>query len=411
MTARAVTFLFVFTAAVLVQALLGRNPAARAASPKPRVASRSSAITVGGEPAVILARPKPINRSQPQFLGATILPGNGMNVLQIRAYFPGLGDIDVLNSPSLSEAKQTLESKDNAFGNKSFSFGAAILLPYPNRILGKLLPGGKLIRTNIGGKMYDLPANWKGKRPGAELHAMHGLILSAHFQDVKYHNGRAESAISAFLPGGNFDGHWPSKTNVYVRMVLRNQALDVFVTAKNVGDEKLPMAISFHPYLRLPSQNRVQVRLHVPALERVIVNNYDDVFPTGKIVPVKGTPYNFTAPQGAPLGPKLYLDDCFTDLQRDRAGNVVIRLIDPAAKYGLRLTALSPQVHAVQVYDPPDKQFVVIEPQFNLADPFNKKIWGNRNTGMDWLAPGQSVTWHVRLQMFVPGNSSAVAGK
>lgn len=403
MTKYALLFIFLLPAAVIaVQASSGHRSKAKAPKSASR-AAQSAPISIGGEPAVILTRPKPTDQSKPQFLGATILPGNGMNLLQIKAYLPGKGDIDVLNAPDLAGAKDLLENQNDAFGNKSFSMGGAILLPYPNRIRGKLSADGKTIETTIGGKELSLPANWKGKKPGAEIHAMHGLIMSAHFQDVKFHNGPAESTVSAFLNGGNFDGHWPSKTDVSVRMILKNEALDVIVTAKNVGNEKLPMAISFHPYFRFPSGNRAQVKLHLPADMRAVVNNYDDVFPTGKLVSVKGTPYNFTAPGGAALGPTLYMDDCFTDLKRNAAGNAVIDVIDPAAKYGLRITALSPQIKAIQAYAPPDKDFIVLEPQFNLADPFNTKIWGDRNTGMDWLAPGASVSWHVRLELFIPG--------
>src|SRR5690348_795140 len=408
MTERGLAFLFFLIGTVVLQAFAGRTPRPTSSPARPNPAPQSS-VSIGGEPAVALTRPKPVNRSEPQFLGATVLPGNGMNLLQIRAYVPGLGDIDLLDAPDVAGAKDLLENQNDAFGNKSFSMGGAILLPYPNRIRGKLSADGKTVETSIGGKMMELPANWKGKKPGAEIHAMHGLIMSAHFQDVKHQNGAAESSVSGFLEGGNFDRHWPSKTDVAIRMVLKNQALDVIVTAKNVGKEKLPMGISFHPYFRFPSGDRAQARLHLPADERALVNNYDDVFPTGKIVSVKGTPYDFTAAGGAPLGPTLYMDDCFTDLHRNRAGNAVIEIIDPAAKYGLRLTAMSPEIHAIQVYAPPDKKYVVIEPQFNLADPFDKKLWGSRDTGMDWLEPGQSVSWHVRIELFIPKTSSRAA--
>lgn len=366
------------------------------------LSAEASSILIGGEPAVTLVRPKAADKNKPSFLEATVLPGNGMNLLQIRAYLPGKGDINLLSAPSLPGAKDLLENQNDAFGNKSFSMGGAILLPYPNRIRGKLSADGKTIDTMIDGKMMSLPANWKGKKPGAEVHAMHGLIMSAHFEDVKEHNGPTESVVSALLHGGNFDGHWPSKTDVGVRFVLKSDALDIIVTAKNVGNERLPMAISFHPYFHFPSGQRAQARLHVPADMRAIVNNYDDVFPTGKIVPVKGTPYDFTAPQGAALGATLYMDDCFTDVKRNSAGNAVVTIADPAARYGLRLIAMSPEVKAFQVYAPPDKDYIVVEPQFNLADPFNTKIWGKRNTGMVFLQPGQSVSWHVRLELFTP---------
>jgi galactose mutarotase-like enzyme len=47
---------------------------------------------------------------------------------------------------------------------------------------------------------------------------------------------------------------------------------------------------------------------------------------------------------------------------------------------------------------------VAIEPQFNLADPYNQ-IWGKRNNGMVLLQPGQSVSRRVRLELFTPAKS------
>jgi len=58
----------------------------------------------------------------------------------------------------------------------------------------------------------------------------------------------------------------------------------------------------------------------------------------------------------------------------------------------------SPQIKTIQVYSPPTVKFAVVEEQFNFADPFGKE-WHGMNTGMVTLKPGQSVTWHVQLQM------------
>jgi len=63
--------------------------------------------------------------------------------------------------------------------------------------------------------------------------------------------------------------------------------------------------------------------------------------------------------------------------------------------------ALSRHINTVQVYSPLDRKFIAIEPQFNYNDPFGKE-WGNRDTGMVTLPPGQSVTWKVKLELFIP---------
>ena len=129
------------------------------------------------------------------------------------------------------------------------------------------------------------------------------------------------------------------------------------------------------------------------------VDNYDDVFPTGKLLDVKGTKYDFSVPAGKPLE-AIFLDDNFSQLSRT-AGQVVVDLIDPASAYGIHIVGLSPEIKTVQVYAPPDKAFAAIEEQFNFADPFSG-IWKGMDTGMITLPPGKSVTWKVRLELFVP---------
>lgn len=376
--------------------MMAKNTKGGAARPQ------EAGMEMGGVPVVTLTRPRAAHSTRPQFVSATILPGYGMNLLKLKAYWPGKGEIDVISSPSLEEAKATLEDPADAFNNASFTMGAALLLPYPNRIRGKLSADGRTIETIIGGQEISLPANWHGKNPGAEVHAMHGLIYGARFQDVKVENGKAASSVTADLHAGNFEGHWPSQTDVHVETTLRDGALDILVTAKNTGQENLPMAIGAHPYFAIPSGDRSQVTLHIPADERAIVNNYDDVFPTGQIVTVKGTPYDFTSPQGSTLG-ALFMDESFTHLHRNAQGQAVVELVDPAAKYGLRIIAISPQIKAIQVYAPVDKNFVAVEPQFNLGDPYDQKIWGKRDTGIVTLKPGQSVSWHIRVEPFIPG--------
>lgn len=372
----------------------------------PSATPQAQATTIGGAPVATLERPRPKDLSKPQFLAVEIAPGRGMNVLQVKAYIPGKGDVDLIASPSLPEIKQRVEG-DNE--NENFKIAGAILVPYPNRIRGKLSADGKTIEAKVGDKTMLLPANWPENRPGAEKHSIHGLIMNSKFEDVKQENGAAESTLSAVLHAGDFSGRWPSKTDISVQSSLKDDAVEVSVTTKNVGTEPLPMAIGWHPYFAFPSGDRTQARLHLPATERAVANNYDDAFPTGKIVKTKSTDYDFTAADGKALG-TMFLDDCFTSLSRNADGNAVIEVTDPAAKYGLRITALSKEIKSVQVYAPPQKNFVAVEPQFNLADPYSK-IWGKTDTGIVTLKPGESVTWRVKLELFVPQSAPAPATK
>jgi galactose mutarotase-like enzyme len=126
------------------------------------------------------------------------------------------------------------------------------------------------------------------------------------------------------------------------------------------------------------------------------VNNYDEVLPTGAIVPVRA-PYDFSAPEGAELG-GLYLDDCFVDLEK-HDGATVCEAIDPAAGYAVRITSASPHVTAIQTYAPPDRPLVVLEPQFSWADPYGAEWPPGADTGMVSLQPGASASYDVAVEL------------
>lgn len=329
-----------------------------------------------------------------------------MMILQIRARIPSLGEIDLLASPPLDAARMLLESGRDATGatssfpaNVEFSMGDAILVPYANRIRGTPSPDATRITTRVAGQTVTLPANWGGKGAGAERYAMHGLLLGARVHDVHRETTAARDVVRARYDAGDFGGHWPSRTMLDFEYVLTPTRFDISVRATNVGDQPLPMGMGSHPYFRIPSGDRGQARLHVPAHLRALVNDYDEVLPTGELQPVHGTTYDFTAPDGRALG-DMYLDDCFTDLDRSAEGDVVCSITDPAGGIGVRVIGVSRAIRAVQVYAPPSEEYVALEPQFNLADPFGKEWPANVDTGMVILAPGAATEYRVALELF-----------
>ncbi len=223
--------------------------------------------------------------SKPEFLSATILPGRGMNLFQITANVPGKGEIPLFfDLPGQFDTGAT-----TARATASFTGGGAFLVPYPNRIRGKLSADGKTITTEWNGKTLTLPANFKGKKDGAEVHSMHGLILKSQAESLNTETTADGQTQTGIIHAGDFGGHWLSKTDISFTIALTGGAIDATITAKNVGDEPEPMAIGWHPYFAIPSGDRKQARLHVPAEKLALVNNYDDVFPTGKLVAVRPT--------------------------------------------------------------------------------------------------------------------------
>jgi len=360
--------------------------------------SHAQAVTeIGGQKLVTLTRAV-TSKTRPEFTSITLAPGRGMELIQITANFPGKGSIDVLASPDLTAAKQMLDTKDDAFGDLGYRLGAAFLVPYPNRIRGKLSADGKTLTTTWQGHSITLPANNIGKNPGAERHAMHGLILKAKTDEVRIKNVTGGQQVTGVIHAGDFGGHWLSKTDLGFTITLTADAIDVSIVARNVGHDAEPIAIGWHPYFNLPSGDRTQVRIQIPGSELAQVDNYDNVFPTGKLLPVSGQ-YDLRATGGMPLAKNFY-DDNWSKLDW-KNGAITVKVIDPAAHYGVKIQGISPEIKTIQMYAPPAMQFVAIEDQFNFADPFGKE-WDKMDTGMVTLQPGQNTKWHVRLRVFVP---------
>jgi galactose mutarotase-like enzyme len=323
-----------------------------------------------------------------------------MDVFQITADLPGRGETALLESPSLEEASKIFGGPEDQFGNQTFHMGAAFLIPFANRVLGDLPTGDKPVTAQWGQTTLHLIPNFPSTEPDVHHFAIHGMLSSERADHVLNHSIANGGVIEGIFHCGDFHGHWLSQTDVSIRISLTEDEVLLSARARNVGKEAEPMGIGSHPYFRVISGDRAQVRLHVPAASRAAVDNYTDVFPTGAVLPVEGTAYDLRAPEGVAIG-QLSLDDNWTDLNRDPSGAATTLMIDPSGHLGLRLAALSPEVSAIQVYAPRDKSFVAIEDQFNLNDPFGKE-WKGRPNGMVELSPGESVTWKQSLKLFVP---------
>ena len=364
-----------------------------------RVEAQGVQTEIGGEEIVTLTR-KPISKTRPEFTSVTVMPGRGMELLYVTANFPGKGEFQVLRSPDLAMAENLLDHRDNAYGSLSTSMGAAFLVPYPNRIAGSLSSDGKTITTSWQGRTVTLPVD-AGRIPTLdEGVSMHGLIQKDQAEDIRVTDMPGGEQVTGVLRDA-FHGQWFSKTNLVITISLTAEAVDARVVADNVGRHSEPIAIAWHPYLRLPSGQRAQARVRIPAsmVAEKIGNRYWPNLPTGKLLPVAGTRFDLRAPGGVPLG-NNHFDDNWSHLDW-KNGAVTVQVIDPAAHYGVDIEALSPQIRTIQMYSPETAKFVAVEDQYNFVDPFGKE-WHGMNTGMVELKPGQSTRWRVRLHVFVP---------
>ena len=228
---------------------------------------------------------------------------------------------------------------------------------------------------------------------------MHGLIFTDRGQDLQIERTAGGEIATAVIHAGSFGGHWLSETDLHFTFSLTGDAIEEKVTATNIGHEDEPIAIGAHPYFAIPSQDRAQARVHIPAEMLAEITSFKEERPTGELKPVEGTTYDFRGAEGVALDDHA-LDDNFSHLQWTD-GVVNVRLTDPQAHYGIDIEGISPTIKTVQVYSPQGMNFLAVEDQFNFVDPFGKE-WNGMDTGMVTLHPGQSTTWEVRLQLFTP---------
>jgi aldose 1-epimerase len=354
----------------------------------------------GGQEPIMLTRTRLMEDAVPEFLAVTMLPGRGMNTLQIRAYIPGRGEVDLLDSPSLAAAaKQLTGKKADLNGHASLDLGGAFSVPWADRLWAASAQPGAHAAVTWQEHSVDLPA---GETIPLEGGLMLGMASAASNTSTLPDGGQAEASFRSS------NNQWFSKTEVEVTALLSSHTVDFTVTTRNTGDVPEPIGIGWMPRFALLPATRHQMRVRIPGESRVERSERNGV-PTGRLLPVSGTGFDYTAREGAKL-PDRGLDECFADLPQGVLDNgPVAELDDAAAGYRLRLTALSPEIKAIRAVAPADANFVTIGPQFNYPDPLGREWEKSGGSGMVTLAPGQSVQWKVRLEILpLSGDDSAL---
>jgi aldose 1-epimerase len=348
----------------------------------------------GGQSAVTLRRASNAVAGEPEFLSATMLPGRGMNLLQITASVPGKGEVPILLSPSLSDAARVLTGAgEDAYGNVSTTFGAAILAPWAGRLTGTPTSSSSTLESVWEGERLSFPP----AHPGGTISTM-GLMLDRPADSISTDTIPDGQAVTAAYHAGSFSGSWPSAMEITVRTELAGRTLDLTVTEQNSGQVPTPAGIGWHPVFALAG-DRADVRIVIPSITRIDIDRRTNL-PSGKTVMTGGTTADLIRARGTRLD-DVSVNDTYTNLQSGLLGDGPIAEIrDPVAGYGLRLVPLTASIKFMRVEAPAGERWISIEPDTNVDDPFGHE-WANPDdTGIVSLQPGESLQWHVRLEIF-----------
>jgi galactose mutarotase-like enzyme len=360
----------------------------------------------GGQDVVVLERTQIEGGTVPEFLTATLLPGRGLDVLQITAYLPKKGEVKLLASPSLEDAVAMMtDTGADANGAASLETGGPFEAPWAGKISGAVSHDGKNIATSWRGESMNLPVSWHRNGIG---NLTGGFLLKLPSTTITTNVMPDGGEVQAVFNAEDFDGHWPSKTQISAMVQLNSRAIEMKLVARNTGEEPEPMGLGWRPRFAILSADRAGARIRIPSNQRAEMKDPKTGHPSGSLITANDeSEYDFTARNGAKLG-SLSLDDTFVHLRQTLMDSgPIAEFIDPTSGYGLRITALNPNIKAMHVYAPADKDFVSIAPRFNYDDPFGHEWANDEDKGMVVLAPGQSVEWRIRLEIFALGQTEA----
>jgi galactose mutarotase-like enzyme len=349
----------------------------------------------GGLDPIVLTRGQTPGSNMPEFRSATLLPGLGMQVLQITAFVPSKGEVTLLEAPTV---------KDLADGTTPTRVGpndrwGAIEVPWAGVVTGLLTPVGTSVRTSWRGKTIEAPTGGLG-RPIAE-----GGMLNSLSADTSQSTPETQpTSASATFRGTDFDQHWPSRNDVSVSATLSARTIDLTVTVKNTGDQPEPMGIGWHPRFVIPSGDRDGVELRLPGGEQLEIADHAKGTPSGKISPA-GVAISRFQLRPWPIGAES-VDAALVHLKpalMDSGESAEIR--DPESQFGIRMTAVSDNMRELRLNSPGGSNYVSLGMQTNLDDPFGKE-WASGDT-IDTLMPGQTAEWKLRLEIFSISNHPA----
>src|SRR5579871_2056309 len=244
-----------------------------------------------------------------------------------------------------------------------------VLIPFPGRVRDG--------RYTFEGLSYQMFCNDKDGP-----NAIHGFLRLVPWEIAQ----QSENAIT-FSIALNADDHpgYPFALLASVAYMLDESGLTCHFAILNIGERTAPVAAGFHPYFTVGSDRIDEDTLQVPMAATLQMEN---LLPTGQIIPVDGTPYDFRRPQ--PIGATTF-NTCYVRPLRDPDSLLRVRLSSPDGSNAMTLW-MDEAFTSLVLYsgDPlPDshrRRALAIEPMTCGSDAFNHPEWG-----LISLAPGKAV--------------------
>lgn len=272
--------------------------------------------------------------------------------------FPKLGGSVQELSVNGTKILDGISVDENGLDDYKKSYKSAVLFPFPNRV--------KDGTYQYNDTPYQLDINEKSLN-----NALHGLVFDKTFRltgsELLEERAKIELTYKSdgTLPGFPFR----FKLKLIYRISFQG-GLSLTFKIKNTDNRPFPYGMGWHPYFY--TQNLATAVLSIPAQDFYGSDN-------------RGLPLE---PVPADLPPEFELDDKNFD---DAFSLKNPRCDFKTDEYNVSLGFKYPEGTYLQVYTPPHRQNIAIEPMTCIANAVNNKI------GFSELAPEKSDTWRIDL--------------
>ncbi len=233
-------------------------------------------------------------------------------------------------------------------GSSANAYRGAKLSPFPNRV-------------NHGVYVFQGKKYFLDRRD--DQHALHGLLWNYPLhvkEELIDHDGALLVLGQEYKK--EFHG-FPFEYRIEIEYRLDYDGFSCITRIFNTSLKAIPMGDGWHPYLKLGSSID-SLLLQIPSHHQLEIDH--TMIPTGKYIK------NFTFRLPTPIAEKP-LDHCF---QLDPVDRIVeTMLIDQQKNLSLvvwQQTGLK-GYNFIQVYTPPDRKSIAIEPMSCAPDAFNNK--------------------------------------
>jgi aldose 1-epimerase len=291
---------------------------------------------------------------------ATILPYLGGTI----------NDIGLLHDHHIIKILDGYLSDADVRANLNTTFKGINLFPFPNRICGG--------NYEFKGQKYQLHINFP-----AENNAIHGLIYDQEFEVIAAENGDQQCLLvlrykPAHLPAGYPFGYI---LDIYYSWSA-NSKFKCTSRITNLSKSEIPVGDGWHPYFVAGSDKIDGLMLQFPAKEVLEVDK--KMIPTGK-----SQPYNTFNHLNRISDTKL--DHCFVLDIGNNPAEIIIENPALGFRYKIWQDTGENKYNYLQIYTPPTRKSIAIEPMTCIPDAFNNK------TGIITLAPAAVVeaSWGI----------------